>query len=214
MSPLAILILSLSMSTDAFAAAVARGAAHRPSLTSTFKAALTFGVIEAITPVVGWALGSLASGFVESIDHWIAFGLLGVVGGNMIWQATRAPDEAEADEPRKGRLWGLIGTALGTSIDAGAVGVGLALIDANIWVEKAVVDRLGGAMALRSSSCRSRTVEMSSNDATASARSTLAAGVAPLGPASGRFRKRRRPCRKPGARVRLRARTRRSLGNR
>jgi putative Mn2+ efflux pump MntP len=134
MSPLAILILSLSMSTDAFAAAVARGAAHRPSLPETLKAALMFGVIEAITPLVGWALGSIASGFVESIDHWIAFGLLGVVGGNMIWQGTRAADEAEAEQPRKGGTWALIGTALGTSIDAGAVGVGLALIDANIWI--------------------------------------------------------------------------------
>ncbi len=134
MSPLAIIVLSISMSTDAFAAAVARGAAHRPSLPETLKAALLFGVIEAITPLLGWALGSIASGFVESIDHWIAFGLLGAVGGNMIWQATRASDESEADETRKSGLWVLIGTALGTSIDAGAVGVGLALIDANIWI--------------------------------------------------------------------------------
>ncbi len=134
MSPLAIIVLSISMSTDAFAAAVARGAAHRPSLADTFKAALLFGVIEAITPLVGWALGSLASGFVESIDHWIAFGLLGAVGGSMIWQATRASDQADDNEPRKAGLWALVGTALGTSIDAGAVGVGLALIDANIWI--------------------------------------------------------------------------------
>ena len=122
MSPLAILVLSLSMSTDAFAAAVARGAAHRPSLTSTFKAALMFGVIEAITPVVGWALGSIASNFVEQIGHWIAFGLLVAVGGNFIWQALRGGDDDENDSSvalgeRNGGLWGLIGTALATSID-------------------------------------------------------------------------------------------------
>jgi len=139
MSPQAILVLSLSMSTDAFAAAVARGAAHRPSLASTFKAALMFGVIEAITPVIGWALGSIASTFVEQIGHWIAFGLLVAVGGNFIWQALRGGDEDEDDSPaangeRSGGLWGLIGTALATSIDAGAVGVGLALIQANIWI--------------------------------------------------------------------------------
>ena len=134
MSPLAIIVLSLSMSTDAFAAAVARGAAHRPSLADTLKAALMFGVIEAITPIVGWALGSVASGFVEQIDHWIAFGLLGIVGGNMIRLALRAADEPEAEAPQKSGLMVLIGTALGTSIDAGAVGVGLALIDANIWI--------------------------------------------------------------------------------
>ena len=134
MSPLAILVLSLSMSTDAFAAAVARGAAHRPSLASTLKAALMFGVIEAITPVVGWALGSIASTFVARIGHWIAFGLLVAVGGSLIWQALRGTDEEEVDAPRAGGIWALIGTAIATSIDAGAVGVGLALIDANIWI--------------------------------------------------------------------------------
>ena len=139
MSPLAILVLSLSMSTDAFAAAVARGAAHRPSLASTFKAALMFGVIEAITPVIGWALGLIAAAFVDHIGHWIAFGLLLAVGGNFIWQALRGSDDDDDDAPHGSGMWSLIGTAVATSIDAGAVGVGLALIDANIWIIAAAI---------------------------------------------------------------------------
>ena len=134
MTPIAIAVLSLSMSTDAFAAAVGRGASHRPTLSGALKAGLVFGVIEAITPLIGWALGMVAAGLVEKIDHWIAFSLLAAVGGKMIWEATRARVEEEGKGPRRPGPWGLIATAVGTSIDAAAVGVGLAFIGANIWV--------------------------------------------------------------------------------
>ena len=132
MTPGAIAVLSLSMSTDAFAAAVGRGASHRPDWRSAVKAGAVFGVIEAITPLIGWALGLIAAGFVEQVDHWIAFGLLAVVGGKMIWEASK-PAEPDAAPTRSGP-WALIATAVGTSIDAAAVGVGLAFLGANIWV--------------------------------------------------------------------------------
>ena len=61
MTPVAIAVLSLSMSTDAFAAAVGRGALHRPNLAGAVKAGLVFGCIEAITPVIGWAWSLQAS---------------------------------------------------------------------------------------------------------------------------------------------------------
>lgn len=133
MTPGAIAVLSLSMSTDAFAAAVGRGASHRPDWRSAIKAGAVFGVIEAITPLIGWALGLFAAGFVEEVDHWIAFGLLAVVGGKMIWEAAKPAGDEEATPTRSGP-WALIATAVGTSIDAAAVGVGLAFLGANIWV--------------------------------------------------------------------------------
>ena len=132
MTPGAIAVLSLSMSTDAFAAAVGRGASHRPDWRSAVKAGAVFGVIEAVTPLIGWSLGLAAAGFVERIDHWIAFFLLALVGGKMIWEASR-PAEARAAPVRAGP-WALIATAVGTSIDAAAVGVGLAFLGADIWV--------------------------------------------------------------------------------
>jgi putative Mn2+ efflux pump MntP len=139
MTPVAIVVLSLGMSTDAFAAAVGRGASHRPRFIDAVKAALVFGVIEGITPLIGWSLGLIAAGFVQQVDHWIAFGLLGGVGGKMIWEGLKgAGDEADA-EPRRSGPWVLIATAVGTSIDAAAVGVGLAFIGANIWVIAAAI---------------------------------------------------------------------------
>ena len=152
MSPIAIAILSLSMSADAFAAAVGRGAKHRPTLPQALRSGLVFGVIEAITPLIGFALGVAAAAFVEAIDHWIAFGLLGAVGGKMIWEALKPEDEAEEDETAAGKaasrgLVALVATAVGTSIDAGAVGVGLALLGENIWLIAASIGATTFALA-------------------------------------------------------------------
>lgn len=150
MSPIAILILSLSMSADAFAAAIGRGAQERPSWLSAIKSGLVFGVIEAITPLIGFALGVAAAGFVAAIDHWIAFGLLGAVGAKMIWEALKCEEDEDAEEPpKKGRagMIALVATAVGTSIDAGAVGVGLALLDANIWIIAASIGATTFALA-------------------------------------------------------------------
>lgn len=133
LSPLSIVVLSLSMSTDAFAAAVGRGAAHRPPVLTALRNGLVFGVIEAVTPILGWGLGLVAAGLVERVDHWIAFGLLVVVGSKMLWEAFQPVEAREEPSSRRAMLT-LIATAVGTSIDAAAVGVGLAFIGANIWV--------------------------------------------------------------------------------
>jgi manganese efflux pump family protein len=139
MTPLSIAVLSLSMSTDAFAAAVGRGAANRPPFATAVRNGLVFGVIEAITPLIGWALGMIAAGFVEQVDHWIAFGLLGAVGAKMLWESFQPLDEETPVRAGRNAILALIATAVGTSIDAAAVGVGLAFIGANIWIIAACI---------------------------------------------------------------------------
>ena len=142
MSPVAIAILSVSMSADAFAAAIGRGAQHRPTVPQALRSGLVFGLVEAITPLIGFALGVAAASFVQAVDHWIAFGLLGAVGTKMIWESLRR-DEAEMEagggKTASRGLLALVATAVGTSIDAGAVGVGLALLEANIWLIAACI---------------------------------------------------------------------------
>lgn len=134
MSPFAILILAVGMSVDALIASVGRGAAAaRPSLGTALRTGIVFGVVEAITPLVGWLLGIAASQFVQAVDHWIAFGLLAAVGGRMALHAIRRPDDAVA-EARNGGFGTLLATAIGTSLDAMAVGVSLAFLDVNIVV--------------------------------------------------------------------------------
>ena len=133
MSILAIAFLAFSMSADAFAAALGKGARlDRPGWGEALRTGAIFGGIEAITPVIGWAMGRAASRYIAAFDHWIAFILLLVIGGKMIWDAIRRHDEE--DKPGSHSFTVLAVTAIGTSIDALAVGVTLALINANIIV--------------------------------------------------------------------------------
>ncbi|AMM24365.1 manganese efflux pump MntP [Variovorax sp. PAMC 28711] len=125
-------LLALAMSTDAFAAAVGKGTAlQKPRWSEALRTGAIFGVIEAITPLIGWALGYAASSYVKDWDHWIAFTLLSVLGLRMIVAALKAPD-ATAEKPTRHGFWLLAITGFATSIDAMAVGVGLAFLDVNI----------------------------------------------------------------------------------
>ncbi|MGA1860295.1 manganese efflux pump MntP family protein [Azospirillum sp. 11R-A] len=133
MTPLSIAVLSLSMSADAFAASIGRGASRRPNFPAALKGGLVFGAIEAVTPLIGWALGLAAAGFVTAVDHWIAFALLGLVGGKMVWEGFQAQED-EGDAASRSNPWALVATAVGTSIDAAAVGVSLAFLGTNIIV--------------------------------------------------------------------------------
>jgi putative Mn2+ efflux pump MntP len=132
MNVLATAALALAMSTDAFAVAVGKGAAlQRPHLREALRTGAIFGIIEGLTPVIGWAMGHFAAPYVEAWDHWIAFILLGVLGLRMMREGLSDPDEDD-DKPSSHSFWLLAVTGFATSIDAMAVGVGLAFIDANI----------------------------------------------------------------------------------
>ena len=132
MNFVAVVLLALAMSTDAFAAAVAKGSALlRPRWSEALRTGLIFGVIEALTPIVGWAIGSVAADYVNAWDHWIAFTLLGVLGVRMIGGALKTPVDEEA-KPERHSFWLLALTGFATSIDAMAVGVGLAFLNINI----------------------------------------------------------------------------------
>ena len=72
--------LAMAMSTDAFAAAVGKGTAlHKPRWSEALRTGAIFGIIEAITPLAGWALGLAAVNTLKAWDHWIAFGLSGAL---------------------------------------------------------------------------------------------------------------------------------------
>jgi len=131
MSPVTVFFLSLSMSADAFAVAVGRGTGlSRSRLVEALRTGAVFGIVESITPFLGWVAGVAAADWVSHFDHWLAFGLLALVGLHMIHSAFGA-DEGETREPN-GSLLVLVATALGTSIDAMAVGLSLAFIDVSL----------------------------------------------------------------------------------
>ena len=133
MTIVSMVLLALAMSTDAFAAAIAKGAAlQRPEWREALRTGLIFGSIEAVTPLVGWALGSVAAKHVAAWDHWIAFTLLAGLGARMIWAGLRSSGDEAGDKPERHSFWVLAATGFATSIDAMAVGAGLAFVDVRI----------------------------------------------------------------------------------
>ena len=138
MNLLTTILLALGMSVDAFAAALARGAGSlHYTWRQTVKTALIFGIVETITPLIGWLAGSMTQKFIAEYDHWLAFGLLLALGLKMIWGALHDDgDEAAAADGNRtdATLTLTIITAIATSIDSMVVGVGLAFLDANIWL--------------------------------------------------------------------------------
>ncbi|WP_049053843.1 manganese efflux pump MntP [Klebsiella aerogenes] len=128
----ATILLAFGMSMDAFAASIGKGATlHKPKFSEALRTGLIFGAIETLTPLVGWGLGMLASQFVLEWNHWIAFVLLVFLGGRMVIEGFRGGDD-ECEAPRRHGFWLLVTTAFATSLDAMAVGVGLAFLQVNI----------------------------------------------------------------------------------
>ena len=124
-------VIAFSLSTDAFAASVAKGARY-PSMTPMRRLgiALGFGVLEAFAPLIGYLLGLQFSSFIEDVDHWVAFIILGLLGARILWKSYHAEEEETSSIPPS---WAAVAaTAAGTSVDATAIGVTLALVSDNI----------------------------------------------------------------------------------
>ena len=140
MNPGTIVLLALAMSTDAFAAAVGKGIALRnPGWREALRTGAIFGSIEAVTPLIGWALGMAAASYVTEWDHWIAFVLLGGLGLRMIYAGLSVEKEDDSPRPSRHSFWVLAVTGFATSIDAMAVGVGLAFLDVSILPVSAAI---------------------------------------------------------------------------
>lgn len=138
MSFFAILCLALAMSTDAFAVAICRGVSFKSTpLWGALKVGILFGIIEAITPLLGWLIGYIVFQYIERWDHWIVFVVMLFLGINMIYNSFQQDDNDcsndEAISTSTKSFFMLIFTAISTSIDAFAVGVGLALASVNIY---------------------------------------------------------------------------------
>lgn len=116
-----LLLLALGLSMDAFAVSVCKGlSSQKVPIKSYLIVGAWFGGFQALMPLIGWLLGSSFERYITSFDHWIAFGLLVLIGGKMIKEAL-SKEENEAACSLKFRTMFVM--AVATSIDALAVGI-------------------------------------------------------------------------------------------
>lgn len=122
--------IAVGLSMDAFAVAVCRGLGMKKlNMKQGAVVALFFGGFQGLMPLIGWALGRQFEQYIVSIDHWIAFVLLGYIGGKMIWDAFH-DDEGEVSSDFDIKQLFLM--AVATSIDALAVGITFAFLHVSI----------------------------------------------------------------------------------
>jgi len=143
---LQLLLIALSLAMDAFAVSVSTGIAvpgFGPRQAARIGA--WCGLFQFAMPLIGWFLGSSVKTYIEAVDHWIAFGLLALIGGSMIRQALSGGEEEAVTDLSARRLFLL---ALATSIDALAVGVTLAFQDVNILFSAAVIGVVAFLLAM------------------------------------------------------------------
>lgn len=129
-----LILIAVALSMDAFAVSMCKGLSmKRLNQRHALIIALFFGGFQAVMPLIGWFLGTQFEKYITPVDHWIAFALLGYIGGKMIWDACHDSGEGERCQlEQKLDIKELLVLAIATSIDALAVGITFALLNTDI----------------------------------------------------------------------------------
>lgn len=146
MSFSSIFLISLSMAMDAFAVSLGSGVKIEPGPRSIFRIAFHFGLFQALLPIVGWQFGNTIEPYVKDFDHWVAFGLLAVVGVRMLRSGLSNDEEVILKDPSRG--WTMVMLSVAVSIDALAVGLSLAFMKVSIWKPALLIGLVTGALSL------------------------------------------------------------------
>ena len=139
--------LALALAMDAFAVALGTGAVlSRLTGRHLFRLGFHFVLFQALMPVIGWLAGLTIIQWVEAWDHWIAFSLLAIIGGRMIYEALSDEEKTDDRDPTKGLS--LVLLSIATSIDALAVGFSLSVIGVSIWMPALVIGLVAGVLTI------------------------------------------------------------------
>lgn len=147
MSWLQVVAIAFGLAMDAFAVSIAAGMAL-PVLTGrhVFRLAFHFGLFQFLMPVLGWALGSTLADWIGAYDHWVAFALLALVGGHMLWQVATGEEEKLVRDPTRG--WLMVTLSVATSIDAFAVGLSMAFLGVDAWAPSLIIGLITGTLVM------------------------------------------------------------------
>ena len=133
-----LLLIAVGLSMDAFSVSICKGLTTKTfSWRMALICGLWFGLFQALMPIIGYFLGAQFQELIEAYDHWIAFGLLALIGANMIREALSKKEEESTNGALDVKTMFLL--AIATSIDALAVGVSFACIQVELWSSVAVI---------------------------------------------------------------------------
>ena len=128
--------IAVGLAMDAFAVSICKGlSVKKAAVRHALITGAYFGGFQALMPLLGYLLGSAFERFITSIDHWIIFVLLGLIGINMIRESRKKEEEVDSSFGVKAML----PLAVATSIDALGVGITFAFMQVNIWIAVALI---------------------------------------------------------------------------
>jgi putative Mn2+ efflux pump MntP len=132
MTLLEIIIIALALSMDAFAVSVTLGlSVKKPKIREFLIPGIYFGLFQALMPLIGYFTGINFANKIQDLDHWIAFALLGFIGGKMLWESFSKEEKQTSEKPFLFAKMLLL--AIATSIDALAVGITFSFFEINIF---------------------------------------------------------------------------------
>ena len=133
-----IVFIAFGLAMDAFAVSITSGITIKHlKINNAIKIAAFFGLFQAIMPLIGWLAGFSLGDFISGIDHWIAFGLLSLIGCKMIYESTKM--EADEKEVNPLNIYMLLILSIATSIDALAVGISFSFLKVSIALPVIVI---------------------------------------------------------------------------
>jgi putative Mn2+ efflux pump MntP len=134
-----VFLIAIGLSADCFAVSLSSGISNKNhSWLQVFRVSFSFGLFQALMPVLGWIAGRTVAEIIADYDHWVAFVLLAVVSGRMFWEAFHSEDSKEKEvDVTRGFL--LLTLSIATSIDALAVGLSFAFLEINIALASPII---------------------------------------------------------------------------
>jgi manganese efflux pump family protein len=147
MDIITLILIAIGLSVDSFAVSVSSGLIlNQITFKKALRIATSLAVFQAVMPLIGWFIGNRIESYVESFDHWLAFGLLFIIGGKMIWESFKKDDLSKKINPLELKV--LIGMSIATSIDALVVGVSFAFINVNLLLTALIIGLTTGFFSM------------------------------------------------------------------
>ncbi len=140
-----VILIALSLGADAFAVALGIGTSQGTPRRA-FRLSFHFGLFQFVMPIAGSFAGRELAQVIRAYDHWVAFGLLGAIGGKMLWDSLRGGERAARGDRSRG--WSLVVLSWATSMDAFGVGLGLGVLRHSVFWPAVVVGATAAAMTL------------------------------------------------------------------
>jgi putative Mn2+ efflux pump MntP len=144
-----VILIGFSLAMDAFAVSVSSGISIKDlKVFHAARASFFFALFQFAMPVAGWYLGMAFAVYIQAFDHWVAFGLLVLIGGKMLFEASKEKEETGGQGKDIRSLPCLLLLSVATSIDALAVGLSFSLLGQDIWVPAILISVITFAVCL------------------------------------------------------------------